>query len=213
MDAILTSAVIQIVLLAVVMGLPVVIEALDFAAKKKALKSAGYNRMLSGFAYRKFFDLMVARCIKEGVELIVVNPAYTSIIGELKFGLGLGLSRHQAAAYALGRRGLGFSERTRCLAHRHAVALPVDRAAHIRGVWSKAGKELSRRRQARAKDLWLAERAKRRAIEESRGPGIRPGSRVRRSLRGHCGRSPTRQPEAALGAASPGGPEGNTLLF
>jgi hypothetical protein len=43
--------------------------------------------------------------------LIKVNPAYTSIIGKLKYSPMLGIDKDVAGAYVIGRRGLGFEER------------------------------------------------------------------------------------------------------
>ncbi len=41
-----------------------------------------------------------------------VNPAYTSLIGRVKYAKPLGVSVHQAAALAIARRGMGFGERS-----------------------------------------------------------------------------------------------------
>ena len=47
----------------------------------------------------------------EGVEVHQVNPAFSSVIGRVKFMERYGLSVHQAAALVLARRLLGCSER------------------------------------------------------------------------------------------------------
>ncbi len=47
---------------------------------------------------------------REGVQVIKVNPAYTSIIGKLKYSPMLGIDKDVASAYVIGRRGLGFEE-------------------------------------------------------------------------------------------------------
>jgi hypothetical protein len=46
-----------------------------------------------------------------GVQLIKVNPAYTSIIGKLKYAPIYNIDKDVAGAYVIGRRGLGFEER------------------------------------------------------------------------------------------------------
>jgi hypothetical protein len=46
----------------------------------------------------------------KGVELIEVNPAYTSVIGMLKYAPQLSIDKDVAGAYAIGRRALGFKE-------------------------------------------------------------------------------------------------------
>jgi hypothetical protein len=43
--------------------------------------------------------------------LIKVNPAYTSIIGKLKYSPMLGIDKDVASAYVIARRGLGFEEK------------------------------------------------------------------------------------------------------
>jgi hypothetical protein len=46
----------------------------------------------------------------KGVEVIEVNPAYTSIIGMLKYAPQLNINKDVAGAYVIGRRALGFKE-------------------------------------------------------------------------------------------------------
>jgi hypothetical protein len=45
------------------------------------------------------------------VELVEVNPAFTSILGELKYEKMYSLNRHDAAALVIARRGMGIRER------------------------------------------------------------------------------------------------------
>jgi hypothetical protein len=45
--------------------------------------------------------------MREGVPLIKVKPAFTSIIGILKYQAHYGISNHEAAGYCIARRGLG----------------------------------------------------------------------------------------------------------
>jgi len=47
-----------------------------------------------------------------GVEVVEVNPAYTSIIGMLKYAPQLSVDKDIAGAYVIGRRALGFKEDT-----------------------------------------------------------------------------------------------------
>jgi hypothetical protein len=46
----------------------------------------------------------------KGVEVIEVNPAYTSIIGMLKYAPQLSIDKDIAGAYVIGRKALGFKE-------------------------------------------------------------------------------------------------------
>jgi len=50
--------------------------------------------------------------ILKGVEVVEINPAYTSIIGMLKHAPQLNTDKDIAGAYVIGRRALGFKEDT-----------------------------------------------------------------------------------------------------
>jgi IS605 OrfB family transposase len=87
---------------------PIVIEKLDFSQKKKQFNSCRkYNRMLSGFAYSKFFELLKARCLKLGIKVIEVSPKYSSQIGVIKYMRRYGMGSDSAAALVIARRGMG----------------------------------------------------------------------------------------------------------
>jgi IS605 OrfB family transposase len=97
---------------------PIVIEKLEFSKKKAELETASkdkyqkrYARMLSSLAYNQIKDVIKSRGFDNGIEVIEVNPAYTSVIGFWKFATRYGLSSHQAAAMVIARRALSFSER------------------------------------------------------------------------------------------------------
>ena len=94
-------------------GKPIVIEQLDFRQKKAVLEgeSPGYSRMLSSFSYDKVKAYFISRGYRQGVEVHQANPAFSSVIGRVKFMERYGLSVHQGAALALPRRLLGCSER------------------------------------------------------------------------------------------------------
>ncbi|WP_448600814.1 IS200/IS605 family accessory protein TnpB-related protein, partial [Thermoleptolyngbya sp.] len=67
----------QLVTLAHQYGCPIVTETLDFERKKATMREQGvrYARMLSNFAYGLFDAMLSRRCVREGIELIRVNPA------------------------------------------------------------------------------------------------------------------------------------------
>jgi IS605 OrfB family transposase len=69
------------------------------------------RRILGRFAYRSILERIVRVASREGVEVWGVNPAYTSVIGMLKYAPMYSLSKDVAAAYVIGRRALGFSEK------------------------------------------------------------------------------------------------------
>lgn len=52
-----------------------------------------------------------SRAYRKGVEVLSVDPAYTSVIGRIKYALKRGLSLHESAALCIARRGSGLSEK------------------------------------------------------------------------------------------------------
>ena len=65
----------------------------------------------SSFSYGKVKAYFLSRGYRQGVEVHQVNPAFSSVVGRVKFMERYGLSVHQAAALALARRLLGCLER------------------------------------------------------------------------------------------------------
>ena len=127
-EAIIGDAVARVVAYAREVGKPIVIEKLDFRQKKAALEgeSHRYSRMLSSFSYGKIKAYFLSRGYRQAVEVRQVNPAYSSVIGRVKFMERYGLSVHQAAALVLARRLLGCSERI----PRRWVC-PTDNGVHV----------------------------------------------------------------------------------
>lgn len=135
-------------------GKALVIESLDFQKKKAALKEhahPAYARMLSSMAYTQIKGHLKAKGWREGVEVVEVNPAFTSVIGRIKFARRYGLSIHQSAALAIGRRHLKASEKI----PRHLEAIPDgkeghvalsqpvrNREKHVWAIWRILGREL-----------------------------------------------------------------------
>ena len=129
-------------------GKPLVIEKLNFQKKKAELETVNRKqaRLLSSFACNKAASSIKAAAFRAGVEVIEVNPAYTSVIGAVNHAQRNGISVHQGAALAIARRGLGLSERS---------AVPVgivptgngghvtfelparNRSKHVWSFWSK----------------------------------------------------------------------------
>jgi IS605 OrfB family transposase len=106
----MNDAIKEILDYAVLVQKDVMIEKLDFSKKKTQLreKEKAYARMLSGFAYSSFQNLMESKAQKLGVRIKRVNPAYTSQIGHIKFMARYGLNSHAAAAFMIARRGYRF---------------------------------------------------------------------------------------------------------
>lgn len=139
---ILSQAIGQIIEMAVDKECPIVIEKLDFSSKKTRLREHGkrYAKMLSQFAYSKFSDLAHSKARLSAIQVVEVNPAYSSLIGMIKF-MGLyGLNSGTAAALVLARRLFRFSERLpRCL---NALLQPVDCNKHVWHYWAATSKSL-----------------------------------------------------------------------
>ena len=100
-EALIGDAVASVVEYAREVGKPIVIERLDFRQKKAVLEgeSRRYSRMLSSFSYGKVKAYFISRGYRQGVEVHQVNPAYSSVIGRVKFMERYGLTVHQAAAW------------------------------------------------------------------------------------------------------------------
>ena len=128
-SAMIGDEVAKIIELATMSCKPIVIEKLDFQKKKRDFNQ--YNptgaRMLSSLAYNKILQTIKAAAFRAGVEVIEVNPAYTSVIGQVNYAQVYGLSIHLASAIAIARRGLGFSEK---LASRNGL-VPIRNGSHL----------------------------------------------------------------------------------
>ena len=112
-EALTGDAVAEVVEYARRAGKPIAYERLDFRKKRASLEgeSPRRSRMLSSFAYGRFREYLVSRGHREGVLVVGVNPAFSSVIGRVKFMERYGLTVHQAAALVLARRIPGCSER------------------------------------------------------------------------------------------------------
>jgi IS605 OrfB family transposase len=99
------------------------IEDLRFSKRFGACRQ--FNRIKANFVYRQLLTTLHAQALKKGVAVKEVHPAFTSLIGEWKYGRTYGLNEHQAAALVIGRRGLGFSEKLYGHVHHSVVRLVV----------------------------------------------------------------------------------------
>ena len=166
--AIVGDAVASVVAYAREAGKPIVIEKLDFRQKKAVLEgeSRKYSRMLSSFSYGKVKACFISRGHREGVEVYQVNPAFSSVIGRVKFMERYGLSVHQAAALVLARRLLGCSERIPrrwvCpVGNGVCVAFTVPARKRVKHVWTYWGAVLGQLRPALAAQRRLVRQQRR----------------------------------------------------
>lgn len=123
---------------------PIVLEKLDFQKKKISLReefNKKLSRMLSSFSYQKIVSMIQSRAWRMGVICHLVNPAFTSVIGLVKFAQRYGLSKHHAAAFCIGRRYLGYSEdppKASCVipdGRNSRVTLPLPARNQGKHVW------------------------------------------------------------------------------
>lgn len=98
------------------------------------------------FACNKVINSIKAAAFRAGVEVIEVNPAYTSVIGAVNHAQVKGISVHMGAALAVARRGLGLSEKP----PKRGTQVPTRNGGHVtfcvsernrkKHVWSQWGK-------------------------------------------------------------------------
>jgi IS605 OrfB family transposase len=103
----------QIVDLAIQKGKAIAIE--NLKKLKKGMRGDGkatLRKILHNWDAKKFLQKLKRVAMLKGVEVIEVNPAYTSIIGMLKYAPQLSIDKDVAGAYVIGRRALGFKEDT-----------------------------------------------------------------------------------------------------
>lgn len=142
--AIIGDAVKQVIATAKSSHKPIAIERLDFQKKKASLEkeSPRYARMLSSFTYTQIQTVLRSRAFDTGIAVLDADPAYTSIVGQYKYAKRYGISVHQGAALAIGRKGLGFREAVPSqLAG--TLSLPVrNRDGHVANTWDMVARKL-----------------------------------------------------------------------
>ena len=204
-ESIVGDAVAEVIGYAQVVGKPVAFEKLDFSRKRAELegRSLGSSRMLSSFGYGRFQEYVVSRGQREGVEVVGVNPAFSSVMGRVKYMERCGLSVHQAAAYVLARRLLGCSEgvpgRVDCptgggehVTFRVPAALGLrKRVKHVWSLWGFISRQLGQAH----------------AVQRRRGAALRgspscSGSGLGGGPFGVSGGGSQTEPSCAVGAAA-----------
>ncbi|NJM63525.1 MAG: hypothetical protein HC849_30535 [Oscillatoriales cyanobacterium RU_3_3] len=142
-DAQIVGACLQLAALASTYACPIVCEQLDFATKKAQLRERGrkYARMLSSWAYSRFYQILESILSNRGISLLTRNPAYTSLIGLVKYARMYGLSSDIAAAIAIARRGMNKSER---LPRSASAYLGVNPRKHVWSALNQLNKFIGR---------------------------------------------------------------------
>lgn len=97
-------------------GKSIVAEDLSFEKKKRKTKKAvtpsekERMRMLHSLPYSRYAKILENITFNKRIELIKVNPAYTSRIAEQKFCNKMKLNIHDGAAYVIARKGMGIKD-------------------------------------------------------------------------------------------------------
>ncbi len=84
----------------------VLFEDLDRIKRRKYTKNRTANRKITRFPKKRLLEHAIIMALKYGFKIYLVNPAYTSKLGE-KLRRKLGLDRHTASAYILALKYLG----------------------------------------------------------------------------------------------------------
>jgi IS605 OrfB family transposase len=102
----------QVVERALESGKAIVVEDLQKVPKgRRGDGLAKLRRKLHKWVYRSILEKIEVYARRMGVQLIKVNPAYTSILGKLKYAPIYNIDKDVASAYVIARRGLGFEEK------------------------------------------------------------------------------------------------------
>ena len=94
-------------------GKGVIIEDLNFNHKKsktEAKQGKKYNEMLHSLAYRQFNDIIENVTYRNKVNLIKVNPAWTSWLAIQLYCPTMKLNVHVGASYVIARRGQTYTD-------------------------------------------------------------------------------------------------------
>lgn len=94
-------------------GKDVCIENLNFnATKSKTETKQGkrYNEMIHSLAYRQFSDIIESVTYRNKVNLIKVNPAWTSWLAKRLYCSTMKLNNHVGASFVIARRGQGYKD-------------------------------------------------------------------------------------------------------
>jgi IS605 OrfB family transposase len=77
---------------------------------KRGDGKAKLRKILQFFSYRRILKKIESLANQEGIEVIKVNPAFTSVIGMMKYCPQYFIDKDVAGAYVIGRKALGFQE-------------------------------------------------------------------------------------------------------
>ncbi len=82
----------------------------DLSFKQEFSYGKKRNRKLSNFK-TSVLEILERKCLKHGISIKRIHPAYTSLIGRYKYSRLYNLSNHVLASYVIARKGLKFEEK------------------------------------------------------------------------------------------------------
>jgi IS605 OrfB family transposase len=77
---------------------------------KRGDGKAKLRKILQFFSYRRILKKIESLANQEGIEIVKVSPAFTSVIGMMKYCPQYFIDKDVAGAYVIGRKALGFKE-------------------------------------------------------------------------------------------------------
>ena len=110
----LQKIIVDIIKLAKESGKSIIIEDLNFSKKKgkatkaKSDKGKEYNNMLHTLDYSRYTKLLERACFRNDVELIKVNPFYTSQVAKWKYCKKRKMTVHEGASWMIARKGQNY---------------------------------------------------------------------------------------------------------
>jgi IS605 OrfB family transposase len=78
---------------------------------KRGDGKAKFRKILQFFSYKRILKKIESLANQEGIEIVKVNPAFTSVIGMMKYCPQYFIDKDVAGAYVIGRKALGFKEK------------------------------------------------------------------------------------------------------
>lgn len=108
----------NVVRLALQTGKSVCVENLDFKMKKSKTETKQdrkYNELIHSLAYRQFNNILERATYRNKVNLIKVNPAWTSWLAKQLYCPTMKLNVHVGASYVIARRGQGYKDSVKSL--------------------------------------------------------------------------------------------------
>ncbi|MCB2298177.1 IS200/IS605 family accessory protein TnpB-related protein [Clostridium tagluense] len=150
----------QVVLIAKACGCGISVEDLKFKNDRDV--HSKFARTKYQFVYRELLTMLHCACCREGIELIKVNPAYTSKIGLYKYCHQYGMSVHNGAAMVIGRRSYKFKEKIPKILKNKFIENKFKEKFTFYNEWKKwsmVSKNIIKiRKEVKNPDLWLANR-------------------------------------------------------